>query len=334
MSRLHILGAICVVALLALIVTPMFGTRTILPMSILATGGNNPEADIFWQIRAPRTVLAFLAGAGLAMSGLAFQSIFRNPLAAPFTLGVSSGASFGAALYVRVGLPLTVLGIPGASFSAFFGAILSIFVVYGISRARKGLSTATMLLAGVAVHFCFISLILFMQYTGDFTQTFSIVRWLMGGLEVVGFQTVLSVLPFVLVGSVVLLGLSNELNLMITGEDLAASRGVDVERVKLIVFFITSLMIGGVVAVAGPIGFVGMMAPHICRLLIGAEHRLLAPATLVFGGAFLAVCDTIARTVISPTEIPVGIITAMLGGPFFIWLLSSRFGERFFQERR
>ncbi len=326
--RLSMLTAILVISCVALLVAPMFGTKMISPLGVLGAEDSSANKEIFWQIRIPRTLLAFLAGAALALSGLAFQAIFRNPLAAPFTLGVSSGASFGAAAYVRFGLPLSVLGISGASFSAFLGAVLSIAIVYGLTRARRGLSTATMLLAGVAVHFCFISLILFMQYTGDFTHTFSIVRWLMGGLEVVGFHSILSVLPFVVIGSIVLLSMTHELNLMTTGEDLAASRGVDIQRTKRIIFFVTSLMIGGVVSICGPIGFVGMMAPHMCRLLIGSEHRYLGPATCAFGGAFLVFCDTISRTIIAPSEIPVGIITAMLGGPFFLWLLLSRFGER------
>jgi iron complex transport system permease protein len=180
-----------------------------------------------------------------------------------------------------------------------------------------------MLLAGVAVSFFFSSLILFLQYLSDFTQSFRILRWLMGGLEILGFDTVLNLLPLVLGGSAVLTLLRRELNLLTTGEDLALSRGVDVRRVKLVLFLVTSLMVGGVVAVCGPIGFVGMMAPHICRLLVGWDHAHLFPTTLLFGGTFLTFCDTLARTLIAPAEIPVGIITALLGGPFFIWLLLS-----------
>jgi iron complex transport system permease protein len=147
----------------------------------------------------------------------------------------------------------------------------------------------------------------------------------MGGLEKeVGFDAVLSVLPFAVAGSLLVLYLTHELNLISTGEELAASRGVEVHRTKMILFFAASLMVGAVVAVCGPIGFVGLMAPHICRLLIGPDHRYLTPATLLFGGAFLILCDTLARTVMAPTELPVGIITALLGGPFFLWLLLGR----------
>jgi iron complex transport system permease protein len=178
-----------------------------------------------------------------------------------------------------------------------------------------------MLLAGVAVSFFFSSLILFLQYLSNFTQSFRILRWLMGGLEILGYDSVLTLLPIV-TGGILMLGIMrNELDLLATGDDLATSRGVAVKKVRAALFLVTSLMVGGVVAVCGPIGFVGMMAPHICRLLTGWKHGTLLPATLLFGGAFLTLCDALARTLIAPVEIPVGIITALLGGPFFLWLL-------------
>jgi cobalamin transport system permease protein len=252
---------------------------------------------------------------------MVFQAIFRNSLATPFTLGVSSGAALGAAAYIRFGLPVAVFGIPGTSVSAFGGALMSILLVYGITRARKGFSIATMLLAGVAVSFFFSSLNLFTQYISDFTQTFRIIRWLMGGIAVAGFDSFWRILPFVAIGTAFVLYLTNELNLFTAGEEIAATRGVDVVKVRRILFFAASLMVGGVVAVAGPIGFVGMMSPHICRIFVGPDHRYLTPATILFGGIFLTLSDTLARTVIAPAEIPVGVITALLGGPFFIWLL-------------
>ena len=210
-------------ALVALVICPMFGSKFIGPDALFPL--SEGDAALLWRIRLPRTVFGFVAGSALAVSGLAFQAIFRNPLATPFTLGISSGASFGAAAFIRFGLPIGLLGGLGVSLSAFLGACLSVFVVYGLTRLRRGLSTATMLLAGIAVSFCFSSVILFMQYTADFHHSFQIVRWLMGGLEVVGFQSVWNIAPFVFVGSGVILSLSNELNLLTTGDDLAASRG-------------------------------------------------------------------------------------------------------------
>jgi iron complex transport system permease protein len=322
-KRQRALAVIFVLAGATFVLAPFLGGRTISPFDLFKIDGSNNLREIFWMIRAPRVILAFLAGSALALSGLAFQAIFRNPLATPFTLGVSAGASLGASLYVVFGVPFTFLKVSGVSLSAFAGAASAIALVYGLTRVKRGVSTVTMLLAGVAVSFCFSSVILFLQYTADFRHSYQIVRWLMGGLETVGYESIFNVLPFAAIGGAVLLSLCNELNLMTTGDDIAASRGVDVKRTKLAVFFAASLMIGGVVSACGPIGFVGMMVPHICRLLIGLEHRLLAPATLAFGGAFLAICDTIARAVISPAEMPVGIITALLGGPFFLWLLMT-----------
>jgi len=199
--------------------------------------------------------------------------------------------------------------------------MLAIGIVYGLTRLKRDFSTGAMLLAGVAVNFFFSSLILLTQYTADLYDTFRILRWLMGGLQMVGFETPLQLLPFVLVGAFVTAVMVGELNLLTTGEELAASRGVAVKRVKTILFICVSVMVGVIVSVCGPVGFVGLMCPHICRLIVGADHRRLIIANFFFGGAFLVVCDTIARTAFAPTELPVGIFTAFLGGPFFLWLL-------------
>jgi len=296
---------------------PFVGASFISPWGLVTGALGKVDSDIFWQIRLPRVLLSFLAGSGLAVSGMAFQALFRNPLATPFTLGVSSGASLGVAA-------CTVLGVgfaAGMSVAAFSGALLAIAIVYGLTRLKRGFSTATMLLAGVALSFFFSSLILFMQYIADLTHSFRILRWLMGSLDSVRYGSVLDVLPFVLGGSVIVVYLVHELNLLTTGEDIAASRGVNVSRTKKIVFLAVSLMIGGIVATCGPIGFVGMMVPHICRLMVGWEHRRLVPATLAFGGGFLVLCDAVSRVVVAPAEVPVGVVTALLGGPFFLWLL-------------
>jgi iron complex transport system permease protein len=190
---------------------------------------------------------------------------------------------------------------------------------------KEGFSTATMLLAGVAISFTFSSLILMLQYFSDPTRTFRMLRWVMGGLHrSVEFDEFVQLLPLVGTGCLIVLYLTHELNLLTTGEELATSRGVAVGRTKQALFLAASLMVGAVVSVCGPIGFIGLIAPHICRLLIGPDHRYLTPATLLFGGAFLVVCDTFARTILYPTELPVGILTALLGGPFFLWLLLSR----------
>ncbi len=323
-KKLILLVILLVLAVAVLAGAPMVGMKAIPLNSILHPVSGGVDAEIFWMIRVPRVCVSFLAGAALAISGMAFQAMFRNPLATPFTLGVASGASLGAAIYIRAGFIFNVFGISGVSIAAFAGATLSILLVYGLSKVRKGFSTSTMLLAGVAISFFFSSVILFTQYMSDFTNSFRILHWLMGGLEVVGFESVLNMAPFVISGSAIIFYMTHELNLMMTGEEIAVSRGVNVERTKKILFFATSLMVGGVVAICGPIGFVGMMAPHICRLMIGADHRYLTPVTLLFGGVFLTLCDMLARTLIAPAEMPVGIITALLGGPFFVWLLIGK----------
>ncbi len=321
------LTLIIAAAVAAVAIAPFIGMESITP-GIILSSADSLAADIFWKIRTPRVLTAFLAGAALSVSGMAFQALFRNPLATPFTLGVSSGAAFGAALYVRLGLVFSVFAVDGQSVSAFLGALTALGIVYGLTRMRRGFSTATMLLAGVAVSFFFSSFLLFIQYTSDFSNSFRIIRWLMGGLEGVGYRPVLMVLPTTVAGAAVVLFLVRELNLISFGDTIALSRGVNTPRIKTALFLAVSFMVGSVVAVTGPIGFVGMMSPHICRLLVGHDHRTLMPASFFFGGLFLVVCDTVARTVIAPVEIPVGVITALLGGPFFLWLLIYGGGGR------
>ncbi len=317
-----------------MIVSPYLGIQKISPWDVTGGGEDDIKSEIFWRLRVPRVLAAFAAGAALALSGMVFQAMFRNPLATPFTLGVSAGAAFGAALYMKLGMAFSVLSVQGESISAFLGAILSVLLVYGLTRLRRGFSTAVLLIAGVAVNFFFSSLILFIQYLSDFAGSYRVIRWLMGGFEIVGYRSVFTLLLFLGMGMVVILFLIRELNLLMVGEDIAASRGVEVKWVKLSLFIAASVMIGGVVAVCGPIGFVGMMVPHICRLLIGSDHKYLAPVSILAGGSFLVLCDAFSRLIIAPAEIPVGIITALLGGPFFIWLLIGRSGKRWIFDRQ
>ncbi len=314
-------GSLAVAAVL-----PFVGMETLPFGVVFDPGGDSVASVIFWNIRLPRVVAALLAGAGLAVGGAAFQALFRNPLATPYTLGVASGAAFGVALATRLGVSAVVFGVALDSAAGLSGALVAVAVVWILYRLRPATSTMVLLLAGVAMSFFFSSLILFLQYTATLGDSYRIVRWLMGGLAGVGVREVAHMLPFVAVGLVALMWRARELDLLTTGADLAASRGVDVIRSRKNIFLATSLMVGGIVAACGPIGFVGLMAPHICRLAISAEHRFLLPASMLFGGVFLAVCDTAARMVMAPVELPVGVITAFLGGPFFLWLLLRRSG--------
>jgi iron complex transport system permease protein len=303
----------------------MDGARRI-AFSALWGDPNDQAVHILWNLRIPRTAMAFLAGMALATSGMVFQAMFRNPLATPFTLGISSGASLGAALCIYGGWTFAVFGISCVSLCAFLGAVASVALVYALTtRGRRGASASTMLLAGVAVSFFFSSLILFLQYIVNQAMAFQMLRWVMGGFEkIVQFREVWGVFPFVASGCLMTWYLLLELNLLATGEDFAFSRGVNVRTTKFMLYFGVSLMVGAVVAVCGPIGFVGLMSPHIARMIVGPDHRRLYPVTLLFGGTLLVVCDTAARIVMAPTELPVGILTALMGGPFFLWLLLAR----------
>ena len=312
MHSSHKLALIFIATLLVLLISPYLG---------LNNSNAQIQQHIMSQLRIPRVLFAFIAGAGLALCGMVFQAMFHNPLATPFTVGIASGASLGAAIYVHLGLSFTLLGLDGGSFAAFLGALIAISFVYSLSRYEGGFSPERLLLTGVAISFFFSSLILFTQYLSNLTDSFQILRWLMGNLTTVGYHDILQLLPFVSFCSVVILWLSRELNLLMAGDELALSRGVSVRKIRYVLFFITSLCVGAIVALCGPIGFIGMMVPHMCRLLIGTDHRYLAPASLLFGGAFLILCDTIARLIIAPAEIPVGVISTLLGGPFFLWLL-------------
>lgn len=316
---LLVIGAAVVVA-----AAPFIGPIS-LPLAVVMDPlGSDPGSRIFWQIRVPRVVAAFLGGAGLAVGGAVFQAVFRNPLATPYILGVAAGASFGVAAVARIGAGVVFLGLGLQSWSALAGALFVVGIVWLLTRLRPEAATSTLLLAGVSLNFFFSSLILFLQYTASFADAYRVLRWLMGGLGGIDATSVIQMTPFVVLGMAVTFAFGRELDLLATGAELAASRGVAVARTRTWLFVATSVMVGGVVAACGPIGFVGMMSPHICRLLLGSGHRLLLPASAVFGGAFLVLCDTAARMVVAPAELPVGVITAFLGAPFFLWLLLRR----------
>jgi len=280
------------------------------------------KSFILLQIRFPRVLVAFLCGAGLAVGGASFQGMFRNPLATPYTLGVSSGAAFGAALVIHFALGALSPGMLPAG--AMLGALLAVGVVWMTARIRPDFSPIVLLLAGVAMTFFFSSLILLLQYSSGLTDSFRMMRWLMGGLAGATYSDVFWLLPFLLGGSLMLLRRTRDLDLLSISPEIAAARGVDVARSRQLIFFGSSLIVAGTVAVCGPIGFVGMMAPHICRILFGNRHAILVPASMLFGALFLVLCDTLARMLFFPVELPVGIITSFLGGPFFLVLLIRR----------
>jgi iron complex transport system permease protein len=322
--RKFILFILLPLAVMTLMVMPWMGQHLPGWDVIFRPRADDLDAIIFWKIRVPRVLLAMFAGMGLSLGGVVFQAIFRNPLATPFTLGVAGGASLGVTLAIFLGLNMTILGVSGVSLAALVGAMGSITIVYGIARATGNVSPNTMLLGGVAISFFFSSLILLLQYLGDMSDSFRIIHWLMGDLSRASAEAIFQILPFIVSGILITGFLYRELNLLSIHDDLAASCGLHVEKMRIILFLAVSLMIAGIVTVCGPIGFVGIMAPHICRLIVGANHRNLIPASILFGGIFLTLCDTVARTIATSAEVPVGIITAILGGPFFLWLLFKK----------
>ena len=303
------------------IVAPFIGMELISPRNLFK---NDLQTTIFFSLRVPRVCVAFIAGSGLALCGMMFQAMFRNPLADPFTLGISSGASCGAAATILLGLNGAVFGVSFISLGAFAGAALSMAFVYLISSLQRSSSSLTMLLAGIAISFLFSSILMFMQYLSSLRDSFHIIRWLMGGIEVFGYRQIISMLPFVITGMAILLFKLPELDHLLVGDDLAKSRGVRVNLTKNLLLLAATLIVGSIVAVCGPIGFVGLMTPHICRMVFKTRHTVLGPASFLAGGVFLVLCDTLARVVIAPAEMPVGVITALLGGPFFLWLLFIR----------
>ncbi len=315
---------IAVVWLAVLAGAPAVGEHTLGWRELLEPGTTGYV--IFWHIRVPRVLLALLAGGALAAAGLAFQTLFRNPLAEPYTLGVASGAALGAVIAIQLGAGATLAGFSVVGVASFAGAGAVSLLILGLASRRR-FTTSTLLLSGIAVSLSCSALILFLQYRADFTETFRMVRWMMGGLAVVGYREVLWLAPWVALGLLLLVLLRWDLNLLLTGEEVAASRGVDLSRVRWLVLAAASAMVGALVAVVGPIGFVGLIVPHVLRRLLGHDHLVLLPACVLGGGAFLALCDLIGRRVLAPAELPVGVVTALLGGPFFLWLLLSGHGR-------
>jgi iron complex transport system permease protein len=317
--RSGFLWLVAVVWVGILVLGPFIGAHEV-DLGALASG-DPVAARIVWQLRIPRLLLALLAGGALAVCGAAFQTLFGNPLAEPYTLGVAGGAALGAVLAQQLVSAAGIAGIPVVPVASFAGALAASAVIIFVARRR---STTTLLLAGVAVALTSSALILFVQYLADFSRTFRMVRWMMGGLAVVGYREVLWVTPWILLGAVVLFLLRRDLDQLATGEELAASRGVDLGRLRMAVVAVVSLMVGALVAVTGPIGFVGLIVPHWVRRGVGFAHAWVLPGAFFAGGAFLALCDLLARRILAPADLPVGVLTAIVGGPFFLWLLLQK----------
>ena len=286
---------------------------------------DNTDAQIFFIARLPRTLAGAAVGALFASAGVVFQGLLRNPLATPFTLGVSTGAALGAILAISFNCSVGLVGISAVPAAAFAGSLMAVAIVYALAQARhRGLSTTVLLLAGVTMNAFFSAMILFVQYFASFADTYRTLRWLMGDLDVSSYQPLLAAAPTAAASFAVFAWLARPLNLLSLGADSAESRGLDVKKAQRAAFFSASRATGAAVSIGGPIGFIGIIIPHLVRLLVGPDHRLVLPASALFGAAFLVGCDVIARTILAPVELPVGIITALIGGPFFLWLLIKK----------
>jgi iron complex transport system permease protein len=312
-------------ALAAVTLSPLVGSTSISLARVFDRSipfAENTDAQIFFIARLPRTLAGALVGALLASAGVVFQGLLRNPLATPFTLGVSAGAALGAMLAITFGWSFAFAGIPAAPAASFAGSLVSVGIVYGLARARRrGLSTNVLLLAGVTLNAFFSALILFVQYFADFAETYRILRWLMGDLDISSYQPLLTALPLGVAAILAFAWLARPLNLLSLGTESAEARGLEVTRAQRTAFISASLATGAAVSVGGPVGFIGIVVPHLVRLMVGADHRIVLPASALFGAAFLVGCDVLARTIMAPVELPVGVITALIGGPFFLWLL-------------
>lgn len=322
-ARASGLPAIALLALAVLALAPLVGPVSLDPVRAWIDPASL-DGRILWELRLPRVALGFAAGSALALAGLALQALFRNPLATPYTLGISSGAALGASLWLAGSLPAAlVLGGLGAAPAALLGAGGATVLVWILGRrARAG--DGGLLLAGVAVNFSLSSLILLLQLRADLSQSLRILRWLVGALDAAPWAAIGAVALLSAAAAALLLARHRELDLLAAGEDLAARLGADPGRLRAGLFALSSVLVAAVVSLCGPIGFVGLMTPHAARMLLGARHRRLVPAAALLGGAFLVACDAAARTLAAPLELPAGAITALLGGPFFLAILVGR----------
>ena len=317
---------------LALIVSVMAGSVFISPAHLWqvviakfggAASAIDPDgviATILFKLRLPRAMLLLLVGAGLSGSGAAYQGLFRNPLADPFLIGVASGAGLGAVAAMTIQWPYTTAGLVAVPLAAFAGALIAVLMVTQLARVGNSVPTTNLILAGVAVS-AFTSAITSMIMINSTSELRRAMVWLLGGSVISGWGPVLGILPYIVAGCALLLTLGYPLNVMQFGDEQAQQLGIPVRRVRWMTILTATMITAAAVAFVGVIGFVGLVVPHVVRLLWGGDYRRLLPLSMLGGAVLLLLTDTVARTVIAPQEIPVGIITALLGAPFFLWVL-------------
>jgi iron complex transport system permease protein len=343
-KRISIFLTLLVAALAVIFILAVgYGALGISPLRVIAilagqlgvdfaAGGDAVQSTVVLSIRLPRALLAVLVGAALGVSGAALQGLFRNPMADPGLIGVSTGSALAAAAAIVLGaavvphLPaeLNALMLPIA---AFAGGALTTFIVYIIASREGRTEVATMLLAGIALNAITAAGIGLLVFISDDQQLRDLQFWLLGGLGGVTWERLLPTAPFIIMPTVALLLLARQLNAMLLGEAEARHLGFDVQRCKRWIIIMVALAVGASVALTGVIGFIGLVVPHLIRLMVGPDHRVLMPASIVLGASLLLVADLFARTMVLPAELPVGILTSCIGGPFFIWLLMRNRGQ-------
>lgn len=282
------------------------------------------SSTLFFRLRLPRVLMALTIGASLSLTGASLQALFRNPLADPYTLGISGGGALGASVAIALGWSARIAGIPFLFIASFAGAMLAATLVRTIARTGSVVLPGALLLSGVVVNLVSAAGVLTIQYLADPNSALRILRWMIGSLDVVGVATVGRMLILLVPAWLALLALSRQLHLLAIDEDTAATLGVNVGRCETAVHTLCSLIVGVTVATGGAIGFVGLIVPHAVRLMFGEDLRIVLPGSLVLGAAFLVLADTVARTALPSNELPVGAITGLLGGPAFLWLLRRR----------
>lgn len=290
-------------------------------------GGSNDA--IIWQIRMPRVVTAIIVGGALGTAGAVFQGLLRNPMADPYIIGTSGGAALGATVALLAPIQLSILGFTFVSIAAFGGALGAVLLVYNIARVGPRTPVTTLLLTGFALSSILAAIMSFLMFISN-NALRRIVLWTMGGLGGANWTQLQVVIPAILAALAAVYALAPDLNAFLLGDEQAASLGIRVERRKLILLGLGSWLTAAAVSVSGLVGFVGLVVPHVVRLVLGPDHRLLLPASTLVGGVFLVTADLVARSAMPPAELPVGIVTALVGGPFFIYLLrKSRRDYRF-----
>lgn len=321
-SLLLLLALLASVAIGAVYIPP----TTVLGVFLSEVAGLDSAAwsltaiTIVMQVRLPHTVLIALTGSALAGSGAAYQGLFRNPLADPYLIGVASGAGLGAVLAMSLRWPSSMLGLYAVPVAAFLGAVATIFIVYNLARTGPTLQTTTLILAGVAVSSFATALTSFLMLRSG-TELRRALGWLLGGSILNGWTPVLAMLPYVVVGLLLLVAMGHALNVLQFGDDQAQQIGLNVERTKRIILVAASLTTAAAVAFSGIIGFIGLIVPHVVRLVWGADYRHLTPLSILGGATLLLLADILARVALAPQVLPVGVVTALAGAPFFLWIL-------------